>query len=146
MPNGAASGPDGISVEILKAGGVSTDQQLPSLYNKCFKENKIPKSWKSSKLVFIHKKGDNKDLKNYRPISLPSIVYKVLTKIQTLRLTRNLRLRRVLYENQPIEGRFPVRIFYNWSHAYGESVERKMCRIPRHFVLHFLTMRKHLRV
>ena len=97
MPNGRASGRDGISVETLKSGGASLDQQLAILYIKCWNEKKIPKSWKSSKLVFIHKKGDNKDLKNYRPISLLSNTYKVFTKILTLRLTR------VLDENQPIE-------------------------------------------
>ena len=75
MPNGKASGPDDISVETLKAGGASLDQQLASLYTKCLKENKIPKSWKSSKMVLIHKKGDNKDLKNYRLNSLLSNVY-----------------------------------------------------------------------
>ena len=32
MPNGKASGPDGISVETLKAGGACLDQQLASLY------------------------------------------------------------------------------------------------------------------
>ena len=48
-------------------------------------------------MVLIHKKGDNKDLKNYRPISLPGNIYKVFTNIHTLRLTR------VLDENQPIE-------------------------------------------
>ena len=72
MPNGKASGPDEISVETLKAGGASLDRQLANLYTKCLKENKIPKSWKSSKMVLIHKKGDKKDLKNYRPISLLS--------------------------------------------------------------------------
>ena len=97
MPNGKASRPDDISVETLKTGGASLDQQLASLYTKCLKENKVPKSWKSSKMVLIHKKGDNKDLKNYRPISLRSNIYKVFTKILTLRLTR------VLVENQSIE-------------------------------------------
>ena len=43
MPNGKACGPDGVSVETLKAGGASLDQQLANLYIKCLKENKIPK-------------------------------------------------------------------------------------------------------
>ena len=80
-----------------KAGGASLDQLLASLYTEGLKETKIPKSWKSSKMVLIHKKGDNKDLKNYRPISLLSNVYKVFTKILTPRLTR------ALDKNQPIE-------------------------------------------
>ena len=81
MPNGKAAGPNGISIETLKSGGASLDQQLASLYTKCLRENKIPKNWKSSKMVLIHKKGDNKDLKNYRPIALLSNIYKVFTKI-----------------------------------------------------------------
>ena len=74
MPNGKASGPDGITVEVLKVSGASLDQQLASPYTKCLRENKIPKSWKSSKKVLVHKKGDNKDLKNRRTISLRSML------------------------------------------------------------------------
>ena len=51
-------------------------------------ENKIPKSWKSSKMALIHKKGDNKKSKNYRPIGLLSNACKVFVKILNLRLTR----------------------------------------------------------
>ena len=83
MLNGKAAGPDGISVETLKTGGASLDQQLASLYTKCLRENKIPKNRKSFKIVLIHKKGDNEDLKNYRPISRLSniqLVYKSLHK------------------------------------------------------------------
>ena len=47
IPNGKASGPDGISVEILKGSGAFLDQQLASLYTKCLRDTKVPKSWKS---------------------------------------------------------------------------------------------------
>ena len=36
MQNDKASGPDGISVETLKAGGASLDQHLESLYTKLY--------------------------------------------------------------------------------------------------------------
>ena len=62
-----------------------------------YKEKKIPEKWKESKLILIHKKGDNRSLKNYRPISLLSNMYKLFTKILTHRLQKQ------LDENQPIE-------------------------------------------
>ena len=96
MPNGKAAGQDGISIESLKAGGAIIHRELAELYTRCLKENRIPKSWKTSKMILIHKKGDNRDLKNYRPISLLSNLYKVFTKILTVRPTR------ILGENQPI--------------------------------------------
>ena len=61
------------------------------------RESRIPKSWKSLKMILIGKKGDNRDLKNYRPISLLINIYNVFKEILTLQLTR------VLDENQPIE-------------------------------------------
>ena len=47
--------------------------------------------------MIIFKKGNKKDLKNYRPICLISNIYKVLTKVLTKRLENT------LYENQPRE-------------------------------------------
>ena len=43
-----------------------------------------------STLFIIHKKGDNKDLKNYQPISLLSHVYKIFTNILTRRIEKKI--------------------------------------------------------
>ena len=41
-------------------------------------------------MVIIFKKGNKKDLKNYRPICLLSNIYKILTKVLTKRLEKTL--------------------------------------------------------
>ena len=41
----------------------------------------MPTVWKNNKMVIIFKKGNKKDIKNYRPICLLSDIYKVLTKV-----------------------------------------------------------------
>ena len=97
MANDKAVGPDGISVEELKAGGSTIHQQLATLYTACLQKNQIPATWKQANMILIHKKGDNRNLKNYRPISLLSNIYKLFTKILTRRLQTQ------LDENQPVE-------------------------------------------
>ena len=61
------------------------------------KEKQIPQSWKEAKIILLHKKGDKADIKNYRPISLLSHIYKIYTKILQSRL------KTALDEQQPRE-------------------------------------------
>ncbi|WP_435325975.1 RNA-directed DNA polymerase, partial [Klebsiella pneumoniae] len=72
-------------------------EKLVKLYTKCLENRNVPRAWKIANIIFIHKKGDVKDLKNYRPISLLSVVYKLFTKIITTRIGT------MLDSNQPRE-------------------------------------------
>ncbi|KAK6060747.1 hypothetical protein COOONC_01585 [Cooperia oncophora] len=81
-----APGPDGISAELLKAGGITMQKVLAEHFNHYLRKGEIPEQWKCSKTVLIFKKGDKEDIGNYRPIALLSIVYKVFTKIILNRL------------------------------------------------------------
>ncbi|KAK6734944.1 hypothetical protein RB195_018255 [Necator americanus] len=53
-------------------------------------ERKEGSQWKISQTVLIHKKGDREDLRNYRPICVLSMLYKVITKIILTRISRTL--------------------------------------------------------
>ena len=44
-------------------------------------QSKVPASWKLANVIPAHKKGDRDPVSNYRPISLLSIVSKVLEKM-----------------------------------------------------------------
>jgi len=87
---GKAAGPDGITNDILKSCGAETYKILTDLFNLCIKQKKIPECWKNAKMMLLHKKGDQTDLKNYRPINILSSLYKIFTSIITKRLENQL--------------------------------------------------------
>ena len=95
MNIGTVTGKDHINIDTLKAGDDTTSKTLAKLYTKCLSERRIPTEWKYFKMVIIFKKGNKKDLKNYRPICILSNIFKVLTKILTKLI------KKTLDKNQP---------------------------------------------
>ena len=94
---GKASGDDNLTIDQIKDAGDFALNKLAKLFTKCLQCRTVPKAWKNATIILIHKKGDTKDLKNYRPISLLSVLYKLFTKIITNRIGRT------LDSNQPRE-------------------------------------------
>ena len=76
-----ASGSDCIPVVVLKNCEPELSYILAELFNKCLKESCFPDCWKVSSVVPVFKNvGERSTAKNYRPISLLSVVSKVLRK------------------------------------------------------------------
>ena len=92
-----AQGVDGITSDIIKLGGPIVLTYLINIFNNILKTKQIPDSWHEAKIVILFKKGDPKDIKNYRPISLLSHSYKILTRLLQTRIERT------LDKNQPRE-------------------------------------------
>ena len=97
MDVGKAPGKDGVTAEILKIGGHRLWKELAERFSRYLELKRIPRVWKVSKTILLHKKGEKEDLKNYRSICLLSQIYKVFTKIITKRITS------ILDEQQPRE-------------------------------------------
>jgi len=70
MKRGKAPGPDGILIDTIKEGGDVITKELAKLYTACINQGKVPEKWKEANMIILFKKGDKRDLKNYRPISL----------------------------------------------------------------------------
>ena len=59
---------------------------LSSIFNRCLSESDVPEEWKTSSTILIHKKGDSRDVSNFRPIALMSCIYKLFMSILANRL------------------------------------------------------------
>ena len=74
-------GPDQISPKFIKEGGLPIAESLCTLFNMSLRLSKFPKQWKKANIVPIHKKDEKNELKNYRPVSLLSVVGKIMERI-----------------------------------------------------------------
>ena len=88
LKSGKAAGPDEVVAEALKAGDKPLLNRLHSLLRMIWESDKIPNTWKKATIVPLLKKGDNQQCKNYRGISLLSIVGKVFMKVIQQRLQK----------------------------------------------------------
>ena len=76
--NFSATGPDNIPYVALKAGGPVLHQQLCHLFQLCLVTATTPTQWKTAHVIPVFKKGNRRDVANYRPISLTSCVCKLM--------------------------------------------------------------------
>ena len=75
------------------------------MFNNSFRGQQLPKSTRRGKITLIHKKGDTNILKNWRPVSLLNVDYKICSKVLTERLKPH--LHNIIHLNQAcgISGR-----------------------------------------
>ena len=86
-----ASCPDCIPVVVLKNCEPELSYILAELFNKCLKESCFPDCWKVSSVVPVFKNvGERSTAKNYRPVSLLSVVSKVFEKLVNNRIVDHL--------------------------------------------------------
>ena len=70
MKNGKASGPDGITPELLKAAEGPVSEALGKLFARVWSIGRVPAEWKEGIIVPLYKgNGAHTECSNYRPIS-----------------------------------------------------------------------------
>ena len=87
MKEGKSPGEDGLTKEFYEHFFDILREELCELYNNMVLSRKQPESQKNAIVKLLFKKGDHRKLKNWRPISLLNVDYKILSKIMTTRLS-----------------------------------------------------------
>ena len=87
---------DGISAHVLKACASQLALPLSRRFSLCFRSGIQPSSWKVVKVVPIHKKKSRSALSNYRPISLLTILSKMMETIVNRSVTNFLERNSIL--------------------------------------------------
>jgi hypothetical protein len=78
---GKTPGEDGVQPLVLKKLAREWAKPLTLIFNKSLGSGELPQLWKVANICPLFKKGSRLEAKNYRPISLTSVVCKILEKI-----------------------------------------------------------------
>ncbi|XGW21853.1 hypothetical protein V3C99_004649 [Haemonchus contortus] len=97
---------------------------LARLFSRYLSECKVPMSWKTSKTVLLHKKGDPDDVGNYCPICLLSEIYKLFICVILNRIGR------ILNKGQPYKQARFRRGFSTIDHTRTLT---RLIEVPREY-------------
>ncbi|GBG76361.1 hypothetical protein CBR_g22108 [Chara braunii] len=119
MAAGKCPGVDGLTVEFYKACWEAVGPALVEVYNEVLTGGRLGSGMTHGVISLMFKKGDKANVRNYRPISVLNMTYKVLAKTMVIRLGRV--LPRLVEKDQGafVQGRS---IFFNILTAI-ESME-----------------------
>ena len=78
MDDNKSPGVDGIPPKLLKEIVEQISTPLAKLFNLSFEEGIVPSEWKETNILQLFKKGSRNKPENYRPVSLTSVVCKLL--------------------------------------------------------------------
>ena len=76
-----AQGPDGIHPAVLKNCAEQLAKPVSMIFTMSFEQGVIPLDWKLANITPIYKKGLKSDAGNYRPVSLTSVLCKVMESV-----------------------------------------------------------------
>ena len=86
LPTSKSPGSDGLSVEFYARFWTFLGPKLVLVLNHSFEIGLLPESQRDCLIRLIYKKDDKRDLKNWRPISLLNVDYKLCAKVLSERL------------------------------------------------------------
>jgi exonuclease III len=83
-----AAGPDGLPAEFYRSFEELVVQDLYNTFLEAHAGGSLPPTMREGDIVLLYKKGDSRDPRNYRPITLLQVDYKILAKILVTRIKK----------------------------------------------------------
>lgn len=93
-------GPDQVHPRILTEAKEVLTAPLTALFNKSLNDGKLPTDWKKANIIPIFKKGDRREAANYRPVSLTSVICKIMEKVVRNKLLGHMQENNLLSKKQ----------------------------------------------
>jgi hypothetical protein len=100
LDSSKAPGPDNIYPMVLKKCAPELSPVLRRLFHLSYSTGIVPSSWKNANVQPIPKKGDASMPNNYRPISLVSVISKVMETVINKQLLSHLERNSLLSDHQ----------------------------------------------
>ena len=86
MKRRKAPGLSGVTIDLLKDAFDLISGEIVALINSVFGGLTLPEKWVECLLILLHKKGDQSDPKNYRPINLTETMFRLTERVAWNRL------------------------------------------------------------
>ena len=127
LRRGKACGPDHISAHLLQKGADLLASPLTKLFQLSLSTGTLPNDWVTANIVPVYKKGDKHLSSNYRPISLTSVVVKVMERIIHRQLTTVLESNHLIsnYQHGFRRQRSTVTLLLTAVHDWAACLERR---------------------
>ena len=88
LKKNSSPGIDGLPGEFYQKFWYLFGKFLTDVFNDCFISGELTNSQKTAVISLIHKKNERSDIKNYRPITLSTVDYKILAFILASRMQK----------------------------------------------------------
>ncbi|CAM2099493.1 unnamed protein product [Caretta caretta] len=127
MPTNKSPGMDGLTVEFYRAFWDILGPDLVTVWAESLQGGVLPLSCRRAVLALLPKKGDLCDLRNWHPVSLLSMDYKIIAKAISLRLGSV--LADMIHQTRPTLSRTTVSLItYLWFGIFWNSGIETVCR------------------
>ena len=90
-------------------------QTLTLMYNQLLSVAEVPADWKKAMIVPVYNEGTAGAVANHRPISLTSVLNKILERILAVKIIDHLRTNNLLESNVASSKGVPL-VQTSWSH------------------------------